>query len=154
MPEKLLATRPAKDSDFQYVWDVYREAVKAHIGPKLKGGWVDSVEVEKFRKTWKAGDSHIVLMDSIPIGWSGVVASEKEVRIEHLYIEPQHRGKGYGTRLVSEMTKRWTNEGKAVYAPVLREKRLVTAISRLGFSAQGGADDHPLVQTLVYDKNT
>jgi GNAT superfamily N-acetyltransferase len=151
MPETLLATRPAKESDFQYVWGVYREAVKPYIEPKLKDGWIDSVEIERFRKIWKAADSHIIMVDKTPIGWGGAVVSENEIRIDHLYIEPQHRGKGYGTRLVSELTKMWSKEGKTIYAPVLREKRLVALTSRIGF-VKHGDDTDSLVQMLVYKK--
>jgi len=151
MAEKLLKTRPANENDFQYVWNVYSEAVKPLVEPKLKGGWVDTVEIERFRKTWKAAGSHIIMLDNTPIGWGGAVVSEREVRIDHLYIEPSHRGKGYGSRLVAELTKQWSKDGKTVYASVLRdEKRLAVLSSRLGFVKGSDETKQPLVETLVY----
>jgi GNAT superfamily N-acetyltransferase len=152
MPQKILATRPATGNDFQYVWSVYSGAVKQHIAPKLKDGWHDSVEVEKFRKMWKPIDSHIITVDENPIGWGGVVTSGNEVWIEHLYIEPSHRGKGYGTRLVSELTKQWNQEGKTVHAPVLKDERLKKLVSRLGFERSGEDSAHALTQTFTYKK--
>lgn len=150
MPERILATRPATESDFQYVWSVYREAVKPHITPKLKDGWHDDVEIENFRNMWKAPDSHIVTVDELPVGWGGVVTSGNEIWIEHLYIEPGHRGKGYGTRLVSELTKQWNQEGKSVHAPVLKDERLMKLVSRLGFEKTGADSAHSLTHTFTY----
>lgn len=150
MSEKILKTKPATDKDFPYVWRVYCDAVKHYIEPKLKDGWSDSVEVERFRKTWKAGDSHIITVDGEAIGWCGAKISSNNVHIDHLYIEPSHRGKGYGSRLVSEMITVWKKEGKSVHAPVMKDKRLIAATSRLGFTPQKDEGDSPLVQAMVY----
>jgi GNAT superfamily N-acetyltransferase len=149
MKEQLLTTRSATDSDLEYVWKVYKEAVKSHIEPKLKQGWVDANELTNFRKAWKPANSHIIMMDSVPIGWGGVVVTPTEASIEHLYIEPAHRGKGYGTRLISEMLQVWRKEGKAVHAPVLKGSRAIGAATRLGFEKRTDSDQ-PLVDLLTY----
>ena len=149
MAEKILATRPATERDFEYVWSVYSDAVKPHITPHLKNGWQDAVEVEKFRKTWRPDGSHVITVDNTSVGWSEIVVTDNEVHIDHLYIERGHRGKGYGTRLISEMTKQWKEQGKAVRAPVLKDQRLLKLVSRLGFEA-GEEAGNSLTRTFTY----
>jgi len=149
MAERILATRPATKDDFEYVWSVYSDAVKPHIVPHLKNGWQDAVEIENFRKMWSPSGSHIITVDGSHVGWAGVVVSDKQVEIEHLYIERSHRGKGYGTRLVSEMAKRWSEQGKAVSAPVLSDERLLKWVSRFGFQLSGETGGR-LTRTFAY----
>lgn len=151
MAEQHLATRPATDGDFQYAWRVYSEAVKPYIEPKLKNGWIDEAEIERFRKVWNVADTHIITINGAAIGWAGAVISDTEVRIDHLYIEADHRGKGYGSKLVSEMSKTWTDQGKRIVAPVMKDQRLIDAAVRLGFQKHAEGDD-TLVQLLVMQK--
>jgi GNAT superfamily N-acetyltransferase len=150
MSESVLETRPATGDDFQYVWSVYSDSIKDHITPHLKSGWDDAVEIERFRKIWNAADSHIIMVDQKPVGWGGVVISEKEVRIEHLYIEGAHRGKHIGPRLVSEMAAQWTREGKIVRAELLKDERIMELASHIGFEKTESDSDHPLTHTFTY----
>src|ERR1700722_798703 len=149
MAEKILATRPATERDFEYVWSVYSDAVKPHITPHLENGWHDTVEVEKFRKMWGPDGSHIITVDGTSVGWAGIVVTDKEVHIDHLYIERSHRGRGYGTRLVSEMTKQWSEQGKTVRAPVLKDQRLLKLVSPFGFEP-GEEAGNSLTRTFTY----
>jgi GNAT superfamily N-acetyltransferase len=150
MGESILETRPATVDDFQYVWRVYSDSIKDHITPHLKSGWDDSVEIERFRKLWNAADSHIIMVDQKPVGWGGIIISDEEVTIEHLYIEAPHRGKHIGPRIVSEMAAQWTREGKIVRADLLKDDRIMALASHLGFEQSESITDHPLTQTFTY----
>jgi GNAT superfamily N-acetyltransferase len=138
------------DNDFDYAWKVYSEAVKPHIAPLLKRGWEDHVEVDNFRKVWSLPTSHIITLDQIPVGWIGVLISGDHVEIEHLYIDSSFRGRGIGSRLVSELIKQWNQEGKAVKANELRDPRVSRFASRLGLVAAGSDSDGAVTRAFVY----
>ena len=149
MKEQVLSTRPATVADLDYVWNVYKEAVRPHIEPQLKHGWIEATEFSNFSKSWKQADTHIILIDGVSIGWGGVDLSGTDASIEHLYIEPAHRGKGYGTRLVSELLLVWEAEGKAVHAPILKGSPAIGAVIRLGFGKRSDSQ-LPLVELLTF----
>ena len=150
MSESILETRPATDADFQYVWRVYSDAIKDHITPHLQDGWRDGIEIERFRKIWNIADTHIITVDQKPVGWGGIVVSENEVLIEHLYIEAAYQGKHIGSRIISEMTAQWTKEGKTVRAEVLKDEKIMALASQLGFEKAATSTDHPLTHTFTY----
>lgn len=144
-----LATKPATSQDLEFVWEVYKEAVRSKVEPHLANGWVDADEFVRFRDNWKVGNSHIITLDGAPIGWGGAVISTDKVLLEHLYIAPAYRGKKYGRRLVSELLQQWAREGKTVHAPILRGSAAGSAALDLGF--QKDADGHgPLVEMFTH----
>jgi GNAT superfamily N-acetyltransferase len=149
MPQQKLETRSATADDINYVWNVYKDAIRSHVEPHLKNGWNDSEELNKFRKAWKPEDSHIIMLDGTPIGWGGATVSASSVTLDHLYIEPSHREKGYAHKLVSELLHRWKQEGKVVRAPILRGSPVIKFATELGFEKH--SDGHgPLTEMYTY----
>ena len=78
-----------------------------------------------------------------PKGWD--TAGIKAV-IDHLYFLEEHRGKGYATRLLSELLQLWKAQGKAVHASVLKENRALSLAARLGFEK---LQDDDLARNLI-----
>jgi GNAT superfamily N-acetyltransferase len=146
MKEKLLATRPASDSDFDFAWKVYCKSVKPLIEPKLSRAWVDDDERERFRFLWDPAVAQVITIDDEPVGWGAATVTEEKVVIDHLYFLEEHRGKGYGTRLLSELIQLWKGQGKAVHASVLKENRALSLAARLGFEK---LQDDDLARNLV-----
>jgi|ERR1043166_1853692 GNAT superfamily N-acetyltransferase len=134
MTKKILETKQATETDFEYAWSVYKDTIKSHIQPKLKREWLDAKEQEQFRTVWRPDEAYVITVDEQRIGWGAAKVSEKEVTIDHFYIEPAHQNKGYGSRLTSELLKRWKEEGRTVYANVLKDPRVQAFAQRLGFA--------------------
>ncbi|MEW6734858.1 MAG: GNAT family N-acetyltransferase [Acidobacteriota bacterium] len=133
MIERVLETRPATDSDFDFAWRIYLEAVRPMIEPKLNRAWDDADERERFRSIWQPANAHVITLDNQPIGWGSANISDDKAVIDHLYIEEQYRGKGYGTKLLSELLNLWNSQGKAVHASIIKENRAISLSHRLGF---------------------
>jgi len=77
---------------------------------KVKEGFDKKNVAERFRRLEKEADGmwlFLKLSDNI-IGWCLVLWSEKKSQREHpfmedLYIQPEHRNKGYGTHFIREI---------------------------------------------------
>lgn len=144
--KRTLATRPATDRDFDFAWEVYVEAVRPVIEPKLDRSWDDAFERERFRETWDAATAHVIALDDEAIGWGAVTESQDRIVIDHFYIREHHRGRGYGATLLSELRKSWTETGKAVHASLVKDSRLIGAAERFGFER---TQEDDLVQEMV-----
>lgn len=131
--EKTLNTRPATGSDFDFAWEVYRDAVRPMIEPKLKGKWDDTKEKENFRSIWEPTTVHVILLDGTPMGWGAVTSEKNKVVIKHFYFQEKHRGKGYGTKMLEELLAKWKGEGKEVHVDTVNGSRAASMAYRLGF---------------------
>jgi predicted GNAT family acetyltransferase len=136
MKERILATRPAASADFDYAWKVYQQAIRPLIEPQLQRTWVESNENARFRSVWNEANAHVITLDGTAVGWAAANVTDTEVEIEHFYIEEPHRGKGYATRILTELIRNWLAEGKSVHASVLTAGRATALAKRLGFSHQ------------------
>ena len=85
--QQTLANRPATRSGLEYVWGVYKQAVRSRVEPHLSRGWIVAAEFTRFRDSWRPDNSHIIALDCAPIGWGGARITSDAVHLEHLYIE-------------------------------------------------------------------
>src|SRR5262249_50880758 len=105
MPQRILATRPATEADFDFAWKVYADIVGPQIEPRLNRAWEDAGERERFRTTWQVESAHVITLDDVAIGWAAARVSRERVDIDHFYLKEEHRAKGYGTIILKELMK-------------------------------------------------
>lgn len=147
MKTKTLETRSAAEADEDFVWSVYRDAVRPHIEPRLSSGWDDAKERVNFLGLFKACDAHIISLDGAPIGWVGGTDDGKTVVVEHLYVTAAYRGLGYGRRVFEGLLSQWNQAGKTVEASVLKNVRAKAALQGLGFTQ---VSDDDLTEVLRF----
>lgn len=131
--QKVLETRKAQKSDEDFIWSIYKEAVRPLIEPKLKGAWDDAKERLNFRKIWVLENTHIIAVDGYDIGWLSGDESGSVVTIDHFYVRSSERGKGYGGRLIDELIGRWKGLGKSIELSMLKGVKARAFVDGRGF---------------------
>jgi len=128
-----LTTVEAKQSDFEFCWNLYCETVNTALGPRIPGGWRADVEERKFRSIWAAPESHIVLYDGQPIGWIAVRKEPDAHVIDHLYLSKDYRRRGIGKILLSFFAVKAKEDHKRIAMDVLKESSAIIFAEKCGF---------------------
>jgi GNAT superfamily N-acetyltransferase len=127
-----LRTRAAKEQDFDFVWPIYRDAVRPFVEPKLDRKWDDEEELHRFKNLWRPSESYIITCEGEMIGWYAARVTERRATIHHFAIATPHRGKGHATQLLTKLLQTWTSEGREVEASALKGSRQAVLYQRLG----------------------
>lgn len=133
-----LITRPALHGDLDFCWDIYSESVKGVVAPMIQGGWNHDNEKAKFRSIWSTENAHIVLVDSVPVGWFACRFTDAEVVIEHAYFQASHQRRKIGTIIVNFIAEEAKKRGKnSVIVEVVKGASAKTFFEKLGFVELG-----------------
>src|SRR3984957_12598791 len=149
-----LSTRQATDSDFEFCWNVYSDSVSATMSQLIAGGWKPEIEKKRFGSIWAPSDSHLVLYDSLPVGWLAFREHGDQLAIDHLYLRKSHQKKGIGTILVDFLAGKATAGKRRLTAEVLKSCTAVSFCEKMRFSPVGqtgiAIQVHRLAQIITW----
>ncbi len=122
------------------------------IAARSEAYWgYDSTFMENFKSLYKVTEEFIrnnptfvIEEDENIRGFYGVLMGEKETSLEHLYIDPESIGKGYGKLLWEHMVKNCKQQG-------INEIVLVTSPQAKEFYTKMGAKQIGEVGSLVIE---
>ena len=127
--------RPVAPRDFSYCWSIYRDAVEP-LALELKD-WNEAVQRKRIEEALTDSGASILVENHEATGWLHVDETRFEIHLGHLYIEPQARSRGLGSRFMRWMNERARRKNKAFTVDVLKNNRAKILAERLGFRVVG-----------------
>jgi len=97
-----ISFKPVSVSDESFVEIVYFETQRWII-ETLFGWRGNDIERKKFRESYDADNTEIILAEGIPAGWWTVQRSPNEIHLEAIYLLAPHQGRGIGSKLVRDL---------------------------------------------------
>ena len=127
--------RPVAARDFSYCWTIYRDAVQP-LALELKI-WNEAVQHKMIDEALSDAGASILVEDHQAAGWLHVDETRFEIHLGHLYIEPQARNHGLGSKFMRWMNERAHRKNKVFTIDVLKNNRAKALAERLGFRVIG-----------------
>jgi ribosomal protein S18 acetylase RimI-like enzyme len=87
-----------------------------------------------YHEQYPDANYQVILNDTVPVGRMYVARRPGEIKVLDLTVLPQHRNKGIGSRLMSEILSEADNDGKSVLIWVEQTSPAQELFKRLGFS--------------------
>jgi hypothetical protein len=134
---RVIELRAAKQSDFEFAWKAWAEAVEPHISPiiasKFSRSWNDSDEQKRFSTWWRPDQSSIVTLDDMPIGWLATEEKNDLLTLVNFVILQEYRCRGIASVVVGAKLHEWASEFKTVAHSVLKSSGHTSFFERFGF---------------------
>ena len=124
--------RRVTSADISYCWPIYREAMAP-----LVTGWNETAERTLIERALGEEGASILVVDKSDAGWLHVSETRFDIHLGHLYLEPDRRGQGLGTRFLQWMIDRARRKAKTFTLDVAANNRARALYERLGFVATG-----------------
>jgi ribosomal protein S18 acetylase RimI-like enzyme len=136
-----LKLRKIGETDTEFLMKVYRSTREPELDAT---GW-DEDQKRKFiefqfnaqhshyKSAYKGADFLIIEQNGTDIGRLYVWRTEKQIRIMDIAILPEFRGKGIGTRLLSQFIQESDKSGKRINIHVEYYNPAINLYNRLGF---------------------
>jgi ribosomal protein S18 acetylase RimI-like enzyme len=130
-----IATRPALPGDFDFCRALYFSSMRPLL--EALGTWDEAKAERTFKDYFKPEEIRIVIVDGREAGWIQVSQTESEVHLDQIHLNEETRGRGIGTKLISETMADARSAGKPVLLSLLRGNRAISLYRRLGFKPNG-----------------
>lgn len=127
----LISYRPATADDFDYLWDLHREALRESVAKVY--GWDDEWQLNYFKERFDPTARQIILYDLQPAGSLGLEWQKESLYIAYIAINLDYQGQGLGTAILQDTIRRGTAAGLPITLGVLRGNPAKRLYERLGF---------------------
>jgi GNAT superfamily N-acetyltransferase len=127
-----ISLRPASALDALFIETVYFETQRWII-EALFGWRGDDIERDKFRESYDADNTEVILADGIAIGWWTVVRSPKEIHLDAIYLLASHQGRGIGSNLIRDLMAQAQNARIPIRLSTAKINPARELYTRLGF---------------------
>ncbi|WP_170295030.1 GNAT family N-acetyltransferase [Paracoccus aestuariivivens] len=97
------------------------------------GAWDEPMRRAGIRRSYKAADSCIIVLDGIDIGWTQISVRDADYNIAQIQILEEYCGLGIGSQIIRDLQLRAQNEGKTISLSAVRTNRAIELYKRLGF---------------------
>ena len=137
--------RPLTAHDERFVFDVFC----ATRGPRFEQAGLEPpllatllaqqfrAQREQYRAGFPGADFDLVLADGEPIGYLYACRRPGAFALIDVALAPEHRGRGHGTRVVTELIEQAARAGEPLAAHVEKGARAWALWQRLGFRVKG-----------------
>jgi GNAT superfamily N-acetyltransferase len=127
-----LTTRQAITSDFDFVFDLYRQTLSIYV----EQTWGHSEEFQRngMREDFETLPFEIVRDRGKDIGAISVFEEENKLFIEFILIAPSHQRQGFGTQLVNNILSQASQKQIPVKLNVIRINHAKAFYEKLGFT--------------------
>jgi ribosomal protein S18 acetylase RimI-like enzyme len=147
-PGESITTRPVAPADSEFLASVYRSTREAELNalglnPAQQRAFLDMQY--KVRRSWYAtaypnAAESIILRGEEPAGAMITHHSSKELRLVDIALLPEHRNRGIGARLISDLIAEANAAERRVTLSVLQGSPAIRLYQRLGFRPQPSDD--------------
>ena len=124
--------RPACSDDYVFALNLYLKAIKPLAIAWME--WVDQDQEAQFASLWRPDDSRIITLDGREdIGWVEFRQTGDEIFLKQLYISPEHRRRGIGSRVMRLLLEERRGVAKSMALFVLKNNPALRFYRRHGF---------------------
>ena len=139
--------RRVAPQDFDFCWSTYREAMKPLTAELMQ--WDEASQQRGIREALSDEDASILVAGDSDAGWLHVTETRRDIHLGHLYLAPQQRNQGLGTKFLRWMGERATRKDKTFTLEVLKNNRARGLYERLGFRI---IETSPLKYTMQFSR--
>ena len=140
-----LTLRKARPNDSEFAYCVKRAAFKEYV--EKVWGWDEDEQRRLHEQRFGAQDFRVVNLAGKDIGIMAVVVAPDCVKVNQLFILPEHQGKGIGRKCMLLIMDEAYRAGSPVRLAVLKlNPRALAFYQRLGFVRTGETDTHVLME--------
>ena len=143
MEPPIITLRPVAPADTGFLLAVY---ASTRMDELAVTGWSAEQKAQFCQMQFTAQDAHyrqhyptaeffVIEVAGIPAGRLYVDRWSKEIRIMDIALLPEHRGRGTGTRLLSDLIQEAATSGKRISIHVEKLNPALSLYRRLGFQA-------------------
>ena len=133
---------PYKDSDYEFVYDVKKNAYKKYV-EECWGAWVEEDQRNYFEKfiTTVKNNAYIIMDGDNRIGfYNGEILENGNYEIGNICIIAEYQGKGIGTKLLKEKIEE--NKDRDIDIQYFKQNPVGSLYTRLGFVPSGETQFH------------
>ena len=140
--DKEIILVPYKDSDYEFVYDVKKNAYKKYV-EECWGAWIEEDQRNYFEKFMAAvkNNAYIIMDGDNRIGfYNGEILENGNYEIGNICIIPEYQGKGIGTKLLKEKLEE--NKDRDIEIQYFKQNPVGSLYARLGFVPNGETQFH------------
>jgi len=123
--------RKATPSDFELTFRLKKSAGGEYIRKVF--GWDEDLQIKLHREQYTPSNTELIVKDSKEIGWISVFLRNDHIKIDEMYIIPQHQNKGIGSILVRKVISDAESKNLTAQLRVFKINPAVKLYERLGF---------------------
>ena len=139
--------RRVAPQDYAFCWSTYREAMKPLTMELMQ--WDEASQRRGIEEALGDDDASILVVGDSDAGWLHVTETRRDIHLGHLYLAPQQRNRGLGTKFLRWMGERATRKDKNFTLEVLKNNRARGLYERLGFRV---IETSPLKYTMQFNQ--
>jgi ribosomal protein S18 acetylase RimI-like enzyme len=133
--------------DFAFCWPIYRDAMQPLTAELMQ--WNEANQRRGIEEALGDEGASILVAGDSDAGWLHVIETRRDIHLGHLYLAPDHRNHGLGTKFLSWMGERATRKDKNFTLEVLKNNRARGLYERLGFRI---IETSPLKYTMQFNR--
>jgi ribosomal protein S18 acetylase RimI-like enzyme len=140
-----LSLRPAGPNDSEFAYTVREAAFRAYV--EKARGWDEAEQRRLHEQRFAAQDFRIISVAGTDVGVVALVAAPDCLKVNQLFILPEHQGKGVGRACMLLIMEEAQQLRLPVRLRVLKVNPRARAFyERLGFRCTGERDTHDSMQ--------
>lgn len=132
--------RPAAPSDFEFAFEVKRDAMGPHI--RVRWEWDEQFQLRHHAKRWVEKPWQIICVGQTDIGTVSIDVRPTHMQFGEFYILAAYRGQGLGTCVLSEALCKADALGLETRLEYLKWNPVASLYARHGFKVVGENDIH------------
>ncbi len=140
-----LTLRQATPTDSEFAYCVKRAALREYV--EQVWGWDEDEQRQLHEERFAAQDFRVINLAGTDVGIMAMVVVADCVKLNQLFVLPEHQGNGIGTQCMSLIMEEARRLGLPLRLGVLKvNQRALTFYQRLGFICTGETDTHVLME--------
>ena len=140
-----LTLRQATPSDSEFAYVTRRAAFREYV--EKVWGWDEDEQRLLHERRYRPQEFRVINLAGTDIGIIAVVVAPDCVKVNQLFLLPEHQGKGIGSKCMSLIMDEGRRMGLPVRLRVLNvNQRALAFYQRLGFVRTGETDAHVLME--------
>jgi GNAT superfamily N-acetyltransferase len=137
--------RKASPNDSEFAYCVKRAALREYV--EKVWGWDETEQRQLHEQRFRTQDFQVINWAGTDVGIMAVVVAPDCVKVNGLFLLPEHQGKGIGRRCMLLIMEEARQLGLPVRLRVMKvNPRALAFYERLGFMRTGATDTHDLME--------
>ena len=137
--------RLVEPKDISFCWSIYREAMQPLTAELMQ--WNEETQRRGIEAALHDDDASILVHEGAAAGWLHVIETRRDIHLGHLYLAPEVRNRGLGSKFLRWMGERAKRKNKGFTLEVLKNNRARGLYERLGFRI---IETSPLKYTMLF----